>query len=147
MKHANPNVTERLVIEVRHPGLGDHLFYSHIPRIAKKVGCREVLVSSQSLFRHADTKRLTWETNPYVDGFTNEPGLHSPKFQFLPAGMNLLDKLMLDLGVDDGLRYHEPEVFYEPRILPELAHARVFDPNCYSTVGRISDARLREHLD
>ena len=62
-----------LVIEIRYPGLGDHLFHSHIPRIAKETGKYDaVYISSKSLFRHPDTKYIVWDLNPFVDGFIDE---------------------------------------------------------------------------
>ena len=61
-----------LIIEIRKGGLGDHLFYSHLPRIAKQTKAFDkVYISNHSFFRHPDYKNLVWELNPFIDGFTN----------------------------------------------------------------------------
>lgn len=41
---------------------------------------------------------------------------------------NLLDKIMLFYGLDDGVRFHEPEIYYKPKFRPEF-HKVIFDPN------------------
>lgn len=59
-----------LIIEIPYLGLGDHLFHSHIPRIAKKIGKYDkVYISEFSHHRNPDNKRIVWELNPFVDGF------------------------------------------------------------------------------
>lgn len=129
-----------LVIEIQKGGLGDHLFYSHLPRIAKETGAfDEVRISNRSLFRNADNKKLVWELNPFVDGFTDAPGIyHFP--QSLNEGENLPDRIMLMYGLDDGKRFHEPEIYYRPLHKPELAHLRVYDPNFISYTGDVKTA-------
>ena len=46
-------------------------------------------------------------------------------------GENLLDKIMLHFGLDDGERMHEPEIYYTPKFRPEF-HKVIFDPNFVS---------------
>ena len=41
---------------------------------------------------------------------------------------NLLDKIMLFYGLDDGERFHEPEIYYKPKFRAEF-HKVIFDPN------------------
>jgi hypothetical protein len=85
-------VQESLVIHVKYGGLGDHLFYSHLPRIAKETGAYDdrVLVSNYSEYRHPEYKELIWDLNPFVD----ECGLIEPFGEVEPS-LNLLDKIML----------------------------------------------------
>lgn len=129
-----------LVIEIQKGGLGDHLFYSHLPRIAKETGAFDkVFISNRSLFRNADNKKLVWELNPFVDGFTDAAGIyHFP--QSLQEGENLPDRIMLMYGLDDGKRFHEPEIYYRPPHKPEFARLRVFDPNFISYTGDLKNA-------
>lgn len=125
------------IIKVRYGGLGDHLFYSHLPRIAKKIcGYQKVFISSASDFRNEVYRKLIWELNPYVDGFTDEDA-PVPEFPSVPEGMNLLDRMMLERGLDDGLRFHEPELYYKPNYLSHLAESTVYDPNYISNSGDI----------
>ncbi|OHB79356.1 MAG: hypothetical protein A2Z25_15850 [Planctomycetes bacterium RBG_16_55_9] len=134
------------VIEVKYGGIGDHLFYSHLPRIAKQSGKFDrIYVSNHSEFRSPEYRRLVWECNPYVDGFCDENGEY-PLFDSVEEGMNILDKIMLLQGLDDGKRFHEPELYvrFQPR--PDLCDAVVYDPNFVSYVGDISSEEIESFL-
>ena len=126
-----------LIISIQKGGLGDHLFYSHLPRIAKQYGgFNQVFISNDSIFRNPDTKKLYWELNPYLDGFTNDPGF----FYFsenIQDGENLLDHLMLAYGLDDHKRNHEPEIYYKPKLVEALIDKTIYDPNYISYTGAI----------
>lgn len=138
---------DTFVIKVGYGGLGDHLFYSHLPRIAKLSGYRQVLVSNFSVYRHPDYKALVWENNPYVDGFTDDDGFYPSAFEEgVAPGTNLLDKIMLAQGLDDGLRFHEPELYLETEPLAEMADAVVYDPNFVSFVGKIHPADVDRYF-
>jgi len=133
---------EKFIIKVNYGGLGDHLFYSHLPKIAKTVaGYSKVLVSLRSEFRNPEYKRLVWEMNPFVDGFCQDDAPY-PEFGALAPGTNLLDRIMIERGLDDGLRFHEPEVYYLPKTLPGMAGRSVYDPNFVSNVGEIHTPAL-----
>jgi hypothetical protein len=65
---------KKVVFRVEYGGLGDHLFYSPLPRLLKEQGLAdEVYISSQSNFRNQQTFDLVWKLNPYLDGIINEP--------------------------------------------------------------------------
>jgi hypothetical protein len=130
------------VIEVKYGGIGDHLFYSHLPRIAKESGKYErVYVSNYSKFRNPEYRKLLWECNPYVDGFCDENGDY-PIFESVEEEMNILDKIMILRGLDDGKRFHEPEVYFKSQLRPDLFDAVVYDPNFVSYVGDISSEEI-----
>ena len=136
-------MSAHFVITVPWGGLGDHLFHSHLPRIAKEHGGYDrVLVSNRSVFRREDYRTLVWEMNPFVDGFTDEEG-PVPAMTAVPRGMNLLDAIMLDRGLDDGKRFHEAEMFYIPNVLPAYAGKHIYDPNYKSNSGDLSPRRMR----
>jgi len=137
---------KKFIVKLDFPGLGDHLFYSHLPKIAKELGYEKVFVSNRSAFRYEEYRKLVWECNPFIDGFCDEDAPALPIFQFIPPGTNLLDKIMIEHGLDDGKRFHEPEVYYQPQIIPELSNATVFDPNYFSVVGNVSNEKLRRLL-
>jgi hypothetical protein len=140
-------MSESLIIKIKYGGLGDHLFWSHLPRIAKMVGAYErVYISNLSEYRRPEYRKLVWELNPFVDGFCDEDGPY-PEFADIPSGMNLLDKIMIESGLDDGKRFHEPEIFYCPKPRADLAAARVFDPNYISNAGAISNSKLIRYLN
>jgi hypothetical protein len=126
-----------LIIQIRFGGLGDHLFNSHIPRIAKATGAYDrVLISNQSEYRDPDYRSFLWETNPHIDGFTDLPGQIPiwPKTAN-PDDMNLLDGQMLSVGLDDGIRFHEPELYFQPAFDRKYRDLVVYDPNWISDGG------------
>ena len=126
-----------LIIQIKKGGLGDHLFFSHLPRIAKQTGAYDVvLFSTQSECRHPDTLKLVWKNNTWIDGFTDGPGeYHFPAK--VNSKENLLDAIMLSYGLDDGHRFHEPEIYYTPTINAKFDTAIVYDPNFISYTGNL----------
>ena len=122
------------IVRVKYGGLGDHLFFSHIPRAAKFCGYGRVLVSNHNSYRDPAYKHLVWEMNPFVDGFTDEDAPCPEGFKLMD-GENLLDATMLRRGVDDGVRYHEPELYYDPMPDKSLKDEVVFDPNFVGNAG------------
>ncbi len=138
-------MSKDLIIKIDYGGLGDHLFFSHIPRIAKlncnakheadMGGYDKVYIHSSSPFRHNDYKRLIWEQNPYVDGFIDqEPTKRDEIDDSNLDECNILDKFMLAYGIDDKNRFHEPEIQYKPKFREEYNKV-IFDPNYISNSG------------
>jgi len=125
-----------LVLKIKWGGLGDHLLYSPIPRIAKELhGYDRVLISNHSDYLNPNTKRLVWEYNPYVDGFSDEDRPY-PIFDTVEKGKNLLDAVVDFVGLpDDGERFREPEIYYKPKLLLELTDAIVFESNHGNNIG------------
>jgi hypothetical protein len=60
-------------------------------------------------------------------------------------GMNLLDKVMLLLGIDDGARFHEPEIYYSPKFKKEY-HKNIYDPNFVSYVGDVGRKKVNLYM-
>lgn len=140
-------MSEIFVIKAAFSGLGDHLFYSHLPRIAKESGLyKTVLVSNRSDFRHADYRRLIWESNPYVDGFT-EDDAPSLTIGAVGRGVNILDAVMHFRGLEDGKRMHEPELYYCPDDEPLVAGSTVYDPNFVSFVGDVRTSDVDRYFE
>ncbi|MDD2366337.1 MAG: glycosyltransferase [Desulfuromonadaceae bacterium] len=136
-----------LVIHIKYSGLGDHLFYSHLPRIAKETGrYRNVFISEASPFRNLEIRRLVWELNPYIDGFCNEICPYPNLIHRVSPECNLLDQLMLCHDLDDGERHHEPEIYYKPQILENLAGKAVYDPNFISNAGSLSAKKVEKYF-
>jgi hypothetical protein len=135
-------MSRTFIIKVLYGGLGDHLFFSHLPRIAKEsCGYSRVYVSERSEYRNPDYKNLIWETNPFVDGFVPDDAPCEGTAEFEP-GMNLLDWIMLNRGLDDGRRFHEPELYYHPNVSSSFSNVSVYDPNYVSYVGEVSRRRV-----
>lgn len=135
-----------LIIEIKNGGLGDHLFYSHIPRIAKETGAYEkVFISNHSNLRNKAYKELIWDKNPFVDGFTDKEGSY-PVFSETRKECNILDEIMLQLGLDDGKRYHEPELYYTPNLIPSLVGKTLYDPNYISSAGFCTAKKIQNYF-
>jgi hypothetical protein len=167
----NRCIKQEIVLQVGHGGLGDNLFLSHIPQIAKEIGnIRRVFVSTHSLFRDAAYKQLIWESNPYVDGFVDKPGIEivgphtqrggdsllnhylmkmgfDNRISYLKPGCNLLDQYMLALGLEDGLRFHEPKIYQQIPKRNEYENVILYDPNYITNVGAISAKAVREFFE
>ena len=136
---------KKLVIELKFGGLGDHLFFSHIPRIAKTIHKYEVVyISNKSEIRSNATRQLIWDLNPYVDGYTDEEStfFNFDIFNTPIPNTNILDKVMLSYGFDDNERYHEPEIYYKPKLIKEFTNLIIFDPNYISNIGLVSNKKL-----
>jgi hypothetical protein len=163
-----------LTIQSGYGGLGDHLILSHLPRVAKESGKYDrVLVSNRSLFRDPACRVLVWESNPHVDGFTDEQGLvllppHTQptpeqwrsvlfhlffqmglenRITHLQQGCNLLDQFMLSMGLDDGLRFHEPEIHIEIPIIQKYQDLVIYDPNYITNVGSVEVRQIERFFE
>lgn len=170
----NRTVRRLLTIQSGYGGLGDHLILSHIPRVAKESGKYDrVLVSNRSLFRDSACRMLVWESNPHVDGFTDEQGLvllppHTQHTQQqnqsrlfhlffrmglenritrLQPGCNLLDQFMLSMGLDDGSRFHEPEIHSKIPTIPEYQDLVIYDPNYITNVGLVGARQIEKFFE
>ena len=67
-------LNKEIVFKLEYGGLGDHLFYSALPRILKEQGLAEkVYLSDQSNFRNPQIFDLIWKNNPYLNGISDQP--------------------------------------------------------------------------
>ena len=58
-------------------GLGDNLQVSTIPRrFYETFGYKGVYITNSVKWRNDEIKKLVWEKNPYVAGFTDKPGVN-----------------------------------------------------------------------
>lgn len=136
---------KELIIQLAHGGLGDHLFFSHIPRIAKESGRFEkVFYSEKSLVRSQAIIDLVWKSNPHIDGVTRKSGKRLD-LEIQSQG-NILDHIMLAYGLDDGHRFHEPELYIETTSKKELKNSTVYDPNYISYIGSVNKFKLKNIL-
>lgn len=137
---------KELVLKIKWGHLGDHLLYSPIPRVAKQMfEYDKVFISNHSDYFYSDTKKFVWERNPFVDGFSDKD-FPAPIWGWVEDGMNILDKLLIHCGLpDDGMRFREPEIYYTPKLIPELQNAILFDPN-YNSVRHPSAESIMKYL-
>jgi len=147
--------SDDFVIEPFGPGLGDTLWHSHLPKLAKKKGYRRVLISLDAEYRNNEYKNIIWELNPFVDGYClrgRDNKYELPNLQhFLDKNskkLNLLDYIMLYFELDDGLRFHKPELYYRPNRLEFLKESVIYDPNFVSNprIEQESFALVRKYF-
>ncbi|MGB0932813.1 MAG: hypothetical protein ACPGU5_00930 [Lishizhenia sp.] len=135
-----------LTIEIKNSGLGDQLFHSHLPEIAKKTfGYSKVLISKHSKIKFDAYKKFVWDDNPFVDGYTEEKGIGfeiSQLLELVTEQDNLLDILMIKFGLDNGKRQNQPKIYYTPKIISKLKDKIVYDPNFLSWVGKVESEDL-----
>ena len=62
-----------IVIEQPWGGLGDNLQFSTIPELAHSLGIK-VFISNRNCYRNLDIKKLVWDMNPFISGFSDLPG-------------------------------------------------------------------------
>lgn len=138
---------KELLIKIRWGGLGDHLFHSHLPRLAKEVyGYDKVWVSQRSNYNHPNTKRLVWDLNPFVDGFADADRPHA-EFAGVAAGKNLLDAVSDFYGFHDcGMTMQEPEIYYQPLIMPSLQGTTVCNLNHFNAMGIPSHDSIKNYF-
>jgi len=138
---------KELIISVQYGSLGDHILHSALPRVAKIThGYDKVYISNNSQYINPKYKDFVWLRNPHIDGFTNLTH-EFPSFGSVPDGKNILDFLMDFYGLpDDGVRFREPEIYYEPKIMPELADAVIYEPNHGNQYGIPSMAQVDEYF-
>lgn len=138
---------KELVIKIGWGGLGDHLLYTPIPKLAKeKYDYDKVYISNHSSYRYPGIKELVWGYNPYVDGFSDKDG-ELPAFDRVQEDRNILDELILFCGLpDDGIRFREPIIYYKPKIISHLENAVIFDPNFITLKGHPSGAIVEDYF-
>jgi hypothetical protein len=113
----------------------------------------KVFISNASDFRNKDYKKLVWESNPFVDGFTDKaeaepvPVASITNEEYIHKTKNILDCNMLAYGIDDGKRMHEPEIYYKPKLLPELQDKVVYDPNYISNAGFLNKKKITTYFE
>jgi hypothetical protein len=136
---------KNFLIDVEFGGLGDHLFYSPIPRLLKEKhgnGAR-VYLSSSSKFRNWQIYGLIWANNPYLDGIRNKSELsfeEQLEIQIVPnahVSQHILARYSLDFS-------HEvdPEIHFD---LPSISspHDYLIDLNYSSYTGLLESDILR----
>lgn len=82
------------LINPRYGGLGDHLFWSHLPREIKRHDDQaKVYLSSRCSFRSWQTYELVWARNPYIDGLASDDEYEFYKPSFVFDGCHVMTSL------------------------------------------------------
>lgn len=123
---------DHLVIQVRYPGLGDHLFYSVLPELLIKNNVfKKVYISNKSEYRFSGIKDLVWGNNPFVSGFVDGDGWSHSGIR--PVGSNFVDGINNFFRVQDvKISGTSPKVYYQPLIDQNLRNKILVDLNSFS---------------
>lgn len=127
---------KRYIFEVEYGGLGDHLFYSPLPRLLKEIGMAdEVYLAKRSPFRNLETYDLVWQTNPFLDGIADEA---PSKFVSCPAQVQRVINLEMakhGIALDKEIN---PEIHSKIETEPRYKGTCYLDINYISFAGAIS---------
>lgn len=99
----------KLVLD-RWQGLGDNLQVSTIPRrFYEKYSKKCVWISDAVFYRSPEIRKLVWENNPYIAGFTDEPGTNfTNKIEF--GKFNWIEQWERIYGLDEPYSI-KPELY------------------------------------
>jgi hypothetical protein len=121
-------MNKKIIIEQPWGGLGDNLQFSTLPELGKKLGY-DVYVSNKNVYRNNDIKKLVWDLNPYLCGFTDEGG-NMPIEKLKLKNNNIISDI-------EEWAFGEcfntlPKIYYEPNEIQELSNLYIIDPNYVS---------------
>ena len=144
-------------------GLGDHIMFSHIPRIAKAMypNCN-VYVSRFQNYKTEGTKELVWDNNSYVSGFVNAYGtaldmqkVEEVLYGRLPIpGMDPFVQIALFYGlnilIDDDEELLLPIInlrgMHTESVVPDAVGRSIIDPNSKIYSGIRNQDHLNEFI-
>lgn len=147
----------QIIFQLNAPGLGDHLFFSCLPRLAKEQGiCKQFFVSEFSNFSRNQGlyKSLIWENNPYVDGIVKEPSnITLPPYYQLEQpfkNSNIIDMYLNFFGIKTTTN-SIPEIYTKPKLISKLQDKTIYDPNvdCVSkwVVQNLTETQILNYLE
>jgi hypothetical protein len=145
------NANNYLIITQEFGGLGDHLLYSHIPRLAKQSGhYSKVFISEFSEYRNLIYKEAVWSSNPYVDGFVfSFDKLYRSNYKLVKSNQVLSTKLAALYGLPTIVD-NPPEIYYNPHYDLELSQYKnkiILDLNSLSWRPDLEDySKLKTKL-
>lgn len=132
------------VFHVEYGGLGDHLFYSPLPRLLKEQGIADkVYLSTASRFRSTETYDLVWNTNPYLDGRSDAPTTKTKSL--IPSVNKITNVAIAEHGID--LKHElNPEIYLPDQIEERYAGNHYIDFNYTSYTGAFTTLDALEIL-
>lgn len=119
----------KIIIEQPWGGLGDNLQFSSLPEVGKQLGI-EVWISNRNKYRNNEIKELVWDRNPYIAGFTDEPGNINLKSYINSTGNIISNWEKILFGI---VYNHKPKIYYNPNYFNELSNFILIDPRATSS--------------
>ena len=126
----------KFVFKVDYGGLGDHLFYSALPRLLKEADPKRlVYLSAQSVFRNPQTFDLVWKHNPYLDGQSSDaPSDIAP--ECAQATQKVMNRIYERFGFIAETEFL-PELYYPLSVAPAFKQDYI-DLNYISFIGALA---------
>jgi hypothetical protein len=113
-------------------GLGDNLQFSTLPRLYTEKGY-DVYISKDNVYRNPEIYDLVWACNPYVKGISDSPSnAGSCRGITIFNQENCMKNMELTHGLSHGTSKY-PEIYYQPKILPELENVLLYDMTSISS--------------
>jgi len=132
-----------------YPGLGDHLQHSTLPKLYHSLGSK-VFISNKCVYRNDEIKELVWESNPYVEGFSDiEPnaGMSCPTIQseavkiWKPTTVSLTN---IELSHGFKRERPRPELHYKPKLISGLSEVTIFDASACTAYSNYKSEKIAE---
>lgn len=127
---------KKVIFKVEYGGLGDHLFYSALPRLLKEQGLAdEVYISDQSNFRNPAIFDLIWKANPHLDGVSSEA--LTPLVEIADTKEHKIVNIIFErFGLYSEKEF--PVEIYQDLELPKVLGGKYIDLNYVSFIGAFS---------
>ncbi len=132
----------KININIPWNGLGDNLFHTHLPYLAKQNGYSSVIINITEKVYKSDINKLVWKTNPFVTDIKiyNQGAYYKETF----LNSNILHKisyfynLECPFDVEPYVNFNKIDSFYENKT--------VFDPNYISASGIVSQDKICKYI-
>ena len=126
-------MAKKVIFRVEYGGLGDHLFYSALPRLLKERKIAdEVYIASNSNFRNPQIFDLVWKNNPHLDGISDEAPTSTLQISN-STQTKIVNRIFEQYGIESDIEI--PVEVYQPvEVKPHLVD-KYIDLNYVSYVG------------
>lgn len=126
---------KEIILKIEYGGLGDHLFFSPLPRLLKKYNIADkIFLSSQSVYRSKETYSFVWQENPYLDGISDKPATKINR-DLAPKIDNIMNIIAAHYGLESIDYELSPEVYLTPNYSDKYAQHNYMDLNYISFTG------------
>lgn len=127
---------KKVIFKVEYGGLGDHLFYSALPRLLKEQNIAdEVYISDQSNFRNPAIFDLIWKVNPHLDGVS--PEATTPLLEIADSKEQKIVNIIFErYGLHSEKEF--PVEIYQALEMPKILGDKYIDLNYVSFIGAFS---------
>lgn len=151
-------MNKQIIIFQPWGGLGDNLQFSTLPEMAKEQGY-DVYIHNKNTYRNDEIRELVWKTNPFVDGFTDEPANAGSTDGIREDGISCkTDWAESQLGVSSFVYLYEylhgfkprhvnPKIYYTPKLREEVKELTLLDLGTITLKGDYNLEKLKNAIN